>query len=143
MAWITHQNGDMEPDGKPFDQPADSFEAHYNEALASGNVDHDEMDVSNGWPLSTHAAEPKPRSSEEVRLFLDAHLAPYNQQLALEAGNTHDELDKIAKQALAWALYFKTPLTHSEKNLAKRLGLEPDKNPDQADSRERHHSLGI
>lgn len=146
MAWKDNPDGTIDPDGTPFDEPADSYERRYNQFLQEEGraPDRHEMDVSEGWPLTSRAAEPKPRSAEEARRILDAFHSPHFQDQALTAGNTHEELDKISKDALTWAAYHRAPVTAGERNLAKRLGVEVDSCPDVQDDRIRHHSrLGV
>lgn len=146
MAWKTHKDGRLEADGSPFENPADSFEKAYNAHIEKHGAaaEHHDIDASQGWPLSTRAAEPKPRSSEEVRRFLDAFFSPHMQDKALEAGNSDEELDKIAKDILNWAVYYHTPLLATERNVAGRLGVDVSACPEQHDDRIRHHSrLGI
>ena len=142
MAWAK-VGSEIQPDGGPFEPAADSFETKYNAELAKGKVDNDNLSLENGWPIPTGFMEQRPSGEGEVRQMLDWLFNSRTQEMARENGNTDEELDRISKDALNWAAYFKVAITDSERNVAKRLGVNVDHLPQLPDTMLRHRSLGI
>lgn len=126
MAWKSI-NGRTQPDGKPFAKPADSFERVFNERLDANPRTATDPDVVfdpiNGWPLSTRNYQAQPASSKLLRRQLDQFFDPQYQSRCVEAGNTPQELDMLAKRLLAHAVMLDCPVTDREKVVATRLGV--------------------
>lgn len=142
MAWAKVGN-DFEPDGAFFEDPIDTFERKYNAERARGIVDNDEISLENGWPLSSRTMERRPTGKEETRNLLDWYFSWRTQEMASENGNTPEELDKLAREALLWAACFEVPITDAERNVARRLGVQVDHLAPLPDTRLRHHRLGF
>lgn len=118
MGWVKVGN-DVEPDGKPFESPRDTFEQAYNDRLDKG----ESVEDLDGLPLSTRTMERKPENEAATRNLLDWFFDAYTQSQAISAGNTHEELDQLAKEGLTWAGYHGIPITDAERNVAERLGV--------------------
>ena len=139
MGWISIGDDNFEPDGKPFESPRDSFERAYNDALARGIEEPDPEEL----PLSTTIADPKPTAEANCRNALDWFFEPYTQEKALEAGNTHEELDHLAKGFLTWGAYYGVPITDAERNVANRLGVNVEHLGRKVVTRATAHKLGF
>lgn len=137
MPWVEHAEGHHVPDG-PFEPPLDSFDKVWNYRL---KIDGPEacaeavLDPREGWPLSTRNFSEKPASVDDLVSQLATFFEPSYQQLCLQAGNTDQELDTLAKRLLAFAAMLDAPVTDRERQLAKRLGVDLDANPRREESR--------
>jgi hypothetical protein len=122
---MNEQDGHYEPDGHPFEAPADSFERVYNHRLAvdpEGTKDA-VHDPHNGWPISMRAFTTKP-ATKHLRAVMNQFFEDRYQHAALEAGNSPEELDTLAKRLLAFAAMDGLPVTDRERTLAERLGVD-------------------
>lgn len=128
MPWIKNEDGHEEPDGRPFDKPADSFERTYNAKLEAGTVDpeNEPFDPSNGYPLPTRMFQSKPAN---LRGTMNLFFHPRYQAKCLDAGNTPKELDLLAKRLLGYAAMEGTPVTDLERRVGERLKVDLDGNP--------------
>lgn len=131
---------DVEPDGKPFTDPVDAFERAYNAYLErQGEPPESQL----GFPIPTRVMDREPENSHATRNLLDWCFDPYTQRMALEDGNTHEELDQIASGVLKWAVRWHTPITDGERNVAKRLGIDVSMLGRHVVTRGTLHRLGI
>ena len=104
MGWKIDASDDKVVDGRPFDNPADTFEYAYNQRLRTDPEacapDELLIDPYDGWPLPSHMFTREP---ENLGSLLDWYFHTDVQNAAFNAGNLPSELDAISTRLLGYA----------------------------------------